>query len=307
MIGYMCAWFRYYYPLEFITAFLNNPQNSDDLSNGIALAKQKGITINNPKFRHSKDVYYFDKESNSIYKGIASIKYMNSELSKQLYDVGKTFKGSFIDLLKMGLPIDDRQWNILIDIDYFIEFGNSNQISNIYKLFNLLKKGKSKQINKNKEIFDDCIKNIIKRYSRETECMYIILDINELLSECCEYILSQDVERTLEQKIKRQIEIMGDTNIATNRSEDRFRLVVIDITNLKSKKTGEIWARKLKTISLGSGKESELTVYEKVFSSNKINKFDVIYINQANINKKVYGNFTNWYLTGYKIERKEDI
>ena len=52
MIGYMCAYLRYYYPREFITAYLNNANNEDDIMLGTELAKQLGITIHSIKFRH---------------------------------------------------------------------------------------------------------------------------------------------------------------------------------------------------------------------------------------------------------------
>ena len=72
MIGYMCAYLRYYYPREFITAYLNNANNEDDIMLGTELAKQLGITIHSIKFRHSTAKYSCDKDG--IYKGIASVK-----------------------------------------------------------------------------------------------------------------------------------------------------------------------------------------------------------------------------------------
>jgi len=43
MIGYLCGYYRYYNPLEFITAYLNNAKNEDYIRNGTELAKLKGI------------------------------------------------------------------------------------------------------------------------------------------------------------------------------------------------------------------------------------------------------------------------
>ena len=78
MIGYVCAYLRYYYPIEFCTALLNNANNDDDLINGTALIKQLGIKLKNPVFRHARSEYFFDKENNIIYKGLASIKHIIS-------------------------------------------------------------------------------------------------------------------------------------------------------------------------------------------------------------------------------------
>lgn len=45
MIGYMCAFCRYYYPEEFIAAYLNCANNTDDILMGTELAKIKNIEI----------------------------------------------------------------------------------------------------------------------------------------------------------------------------------------------------------------------------------------------------------------------
>ena len=90
MIGYMCAYLRYYYPVEFISAYLNNANNDADIVNGTALAKQLGISIHNPQFRHSKDVYIPDSKNRAIYKGIASIKYLNAEVAQKMYEMRDT-------------------------------------------------------------------------------------------------------------------------------------------------------------------------------------------------------------------------
>ena len=77
MIGYLCAYLRYYYPYEFITAYLNNADNEDDIKNGNELATLYGIKIIPPKFGISKDEYVFNKEKKVIAKGLSSVKYMN--------------------------------------------------------------------------------------------------------------------------------------------------------------------------------------------------------------------------------------
>ena len=59
MIGYLCAYLRYYYPLEFIAAYINNANNEDDIVNGTILAKDKNISIyfdcNNQVYNIYKD------------------------------------------------------------------------------------------------------------------------------------------------------------------------------------------------------------------------------------------------------------
>ena len=85
MIGYLCAYLRYYYPAEFITALLNNAKTDDDVKGGSELAHLYHISIAPPKFGISKDKYQYDKETNVIAKGIASVKFMSAAIGNELY------------------------------------------------------------------------------------------------------------------------------------------------------------------------------------------------------------------------------
>lgn len=58
LLGYLCAYFRYYNPIEFITSFLNNAANDDDIQSGTALARQRGIKIIQP----TAEVWDFQKQ-----------------------------------------------------------------------------------------------------------------------------------------------------------------------------------------------------------------------------------------------------
>ena len=134
MIGYLCGYLRYYYPVEFIASYLNNANNEDDIANGTALAKQKNIKILPIKFRHSKDTYSPDKENNAIYKGIASVKFLNAEVAQQMYEMREQEFPTFIDFLKVN-PCNSRQTEILIKLDFFSEFGKSQKLLDEYEIY----------------------------------------------------------------------------------------------------------------------------------------------------------------------------
>ena len=83
-IGYICGYLRYYYPLEFMTVVLNVCKDDAEKTNkAIDYVKKHDMVIKPPKFRYSRAEYFMDKETNSIYKGMASIKYMNAQVSEQ--------------------------------------------------------------------------------------------------------------------------------------------------------------------------------------------------------------------------------
>lgn len=157
MIGYVCGYLRYYYPTEFITAYLNNANNDDDIQAGTALAKQYGIQILPIKFGHSRADYACDAANKRIYKGVASIKNLNNTVSEELYTLSQSrVYDNFIDLLidiTEKTSCNSRQLDILIKLDYFSDFGEINELLWKTDIFNRLydkKKGFKKSIKQSK-------------------------------------------------------------------------------------------------------------------------------------------------------------
>lgn len=138
ILTYYCAYYRHYYPIEFATAVLNTADTEEKIVNGINLAKQCNIKIKSIKFRHSREYYYMDKTDNSIYKGIASIKYCNAQMGKELYDIKDMQFDSFVDLLVYlteNLNINSRQLETLIYLGFFSEFGGNKKLLSIFMVF----------------------------------------------------------------------------------------------------------------------------------------------------------------------------
>lgn len=136
MIGYTCAMLRYYYPEEFIAAYLNNANNEDDIRNGTELARIKGISINPVKFRYSGAQYTVDKKNHALYKGCSSIKFLNSEVSDKLYAMKDVEFNSFLDLLDV-FPGNSRMLSILIKLNYFSEFGQTLKLLKLCDLHDM--------------------------------------------------------------------------------------------------------------------------------------------------------------------------
>ena len=136
MIGYLCAYMRYYYPEEFIAAYLNNANNEDDIRNGTELARIKGISINPIKFRHSGAKYTVDKKNHALYKGCESVKFLNADISDRLYAMKDERFDSFLDLLN-SFPGNSKQRTILIKLGYFEEFGQTLKLLKLCDLYDL--------------------------------------------------------------------------------------------------------------------------------------------------------------------------
>lgn len=257
MNGYMCARLRYYYPLEFVTAYLNNAENEDDLNNGIEIAKIKKIKINNPKFRYSKADYMCDKKTNSIYKGVKSIKFLNKQCADELYKLRNNTYNSFTDLLydiQDKVSINSKQIKILILLDFFEEFGQSNKLLKTYNLFSEVWNKKQLKKDKLKELDLDI--NIVKCYSeKETDKIFKEINIYSLIKSIESNLENKQVG--IKQKLRAELEFLGylQTTIPELKSDLYYVLEVEEYKNKKSItyyphlyniKTGETTKFKLK-------------------------------------------------------------
>lgn len=217
MVGYLCAYMRYYYPLEFITAYLNCAgSNLKDIESGTELAKQFGIEIRLPKFRHSKGSYWFDKKENCLYKGIGSIKDLNVECGEYLYSLKDKHYKSIIALMS-DLPkkiVSSKKLDILIKIGFFDEFGTINNLLEQIKIYNQY--NSKKQIIKNK-LTDEEIKLISTCCEKETDKMFKGIDNVKLMNAIYK---SKKIPKTTDlTKAHYQLKLIGGTNVIIPDSE----------------------------------------------------------------------------------------
>lgn len=286
LLGYLCAYYRYYNPIEFITSFLNNAANDDDIQNGTALAKQRGIKIIQPKYGYSKADYFFDKEANIISKGVSSVKYMSRAAVDELYELSKTRKYDFfIDLLKdisEHTSLDSRQLDILIKIDFFAQFGNQRELFKIVEMFELFKKGSAKKIRKD-AIDGTWLEKIVcksangKTKSGDDAKSYTITDMDEILHDIEFYIKGSHVnDLSVFMKAKNFIDIMGYAGYTSGKEEDRNKLLITGVFPVRRKKDNEVFGYSVLTQSIGSGIESRMTVFKRRFDQDPIKKGDII-------------------------------
>lgn len=145
-LGYICGYLRYYYPKAFLTAALNIFVDKEEKTLNITQYAQKvGIDIVSPKFRHSTGQYMMDEDKDVIYKGIGSIKYLNTAVADELYTLRNNEYATFIDALPdiTATSIDARQLTILIKIGFFEEFGEPNALLKQYELYQTIMKRKT--------------------------------------------------------------------------------------------------------------------------------------------------------------------
>ena len=304
LLGYLCAYFRYYYPIQFITSFLNNAANEDDIRNGTAYANRVGIKVTMPKWGLSMGEYFYDIEKNIIAKGLTSIKYMGANIAEELYKIAhlKNYK-YFVDVLTeldALSSINTRQLDILIKIDFFSEFGNQRELLRITEMFyETFKRGQAKKINKDK-VDGTHLEPIIKKYavgvtkSGGVAKSYTLLDVRSIMQEvetAIKDIHMEDLSDIL--KVRNFADVMGYVGYISGKEEDRRKLYVLDTYPLVRKKDNKQFGYSIVTKSIGSGKESRFTIVNKLYDEDPIKKNDIIYITAFERNGQYFR------LTGY--------
>ena len=247
MIGYVCAYLRYYYPCEFITAYLNNANNEDDINMGTELARTLNIKVEGIRFRHSVSDYSCDPKKKIIYKGLTSIKFMNDKVANELYNLrDKTF-GNFLELLAdiMNTSCNSRQLQILIELGFFEEFGHPNMLLKQCELFNKFY-GK-KQIKKD-TLGEYPLWVFEKHAIKETEKQFRFENTLPMLIELCETI--DYPKTTTKNRIQSELLHLGYIQTTIENVPDVYYYVVgingnwLSLYQLKTGESTKIKSRK---------------------------------------------------------------
>lgn len=287
-IGYICGYLRYYYPLEFLTAALNIfGDNMDKTADIINYATKIGIHVTLPKWGLSRGEYFYDKNKRIIAKGLTSIKYMSAGLADELYALSKNKYVYFVDLLHdldTKTSINSRQLDILIKLDFFSDFGNQRELLRITELFSgMFKKGQAKQVRKS-DVDGTPLEKAVRRYavgvtkSGGEAKSYTLLDVTSILREA-EYVVKTAGMSDLSDliKVRNFYDVMGYIGYVSGNDADRRKLYILDVKPLLRKRDNKQFGYSFFTKSIGSGKESRFTVFNRVFDKNPVKEGDIIY------------------------------
>lgn len=236
MIGYTCAYFRYYYPEEFTAAYLNCASNDDDIRNGTELAKIKNITIHNIKFGKSEAEYSVDKKNHALYKGLESIKFLNTQIGAELKDLSKNRYNNFVDLLKdikEKTSVNSRQLTILIGLGFFSDFGKNKYLMDINDIYD--KFATIKQVNKDKMEELGLSEYLMKKYAaKETAKIFKEIDNAGLISELCKRVENKSL--SVVDQVKFEHEYLNYV-IYTNPKVHESYYIVTDFVTYKNPAT----------------------------------------------------------------------
>jgi len=284
MVGYVCAMLRYYYPAEFLTSFLNCAQNDDDILMGQDLAQIKGIKILPIRFGKSQDMYRLDSDTNNVYKGISSIKYMSSAVAKELYELAKTHPKTFTDILfrtHNETSCDMRQLEILIKLGFFPrEYGTMKRQVKLFELWRDKKLWQRKQINKD-EAEELGLYPLITEYASETEKLYKDIDMYEFLKAYEGSLSNEDF--SIKEKLDFQKDLLGYIQYV----DDSMPKGYVYVTDLDTR-----YSPRAQVYGLKTGKSMTVKIYKakrgrgapgvsKYFKDEPFNKGDILKVKRV--------------------------
>ena len=264
------AYLKSHYPLEYYTIAFN--YYKDDIERTSKLTEELKyfkIKIETPKFGYAKGEYFFNKETNSIYKGVGCIKNLNSKVGDELYELGhgrinlyKDFADVLEDL-KTKTTINSRQLDILIRIGYFEQYGKTQKLLKIVQLFDEIYK--KKQFNKAKLPFG-IGEDLFAQYSA-TETKTLFKDVNKmgLIRHIADMIPNRDIP--LQTRLNTEIEMMGYVQYKNPNLDKKYVL----ITDVNTKYTPVV-----NTYSLGSGVSAKCKIPKKIWEDLEVGS--IIYI-----------------------------
>lgn len=228
------AYLKAHYPLEYYTVALSN--YSDDEVRTKKLIDELpyfNISINPIKFGKSGSDYTMDKATNSIYRGIASVKYCNSQIADELLELSKNKYDTFIDLLydiDEKTSVNSRQLEILTKLNFFSDFGKNKRLLGVVDIYD--KFSKSKIISKKKMEELGVSEFLMKKYAgKETKSQYRELDNAGLMKELCSRLDDNSMDIT--EQVKAEKEFLG-TVTYTNESMKDYYWIVVDFDDSRN-------------------------------------------------------------------------
>lgn len=275
------AYLKSHYPLEYYTVALN--YYGDDSERTLKLTNELSyfdIQLKPIQFRYSKGNYALSKEDNSIYKGIQSIKNMNSKVADEIYELRNNKYNSFTELLfdiKNKTTINQKQLRILIELDFFAEFGDINLLLAQMDFFN---KFSSRSQFKKDELatLGISLETIRPFATKETEKMFTGVDFPAFAR-----IVSKEITappRKLSDRIQSQLDYLGYITIVDDRYSGMAAVISLD----------NKYSPKVKMYSLKNGTVIDCKIDKRTFNRNPINIGDIVTITGTKKKPKVRKN-----------------
>jgi DNA polymerase III alpha subunit len=247
------AYFKAHYTSKFYEVSINHyllKSDKDKMNALITEASQYyGYKLGNFKFGQDNRLVHIDDNNKIIYSSLSGIKGMQNIVPQILFDLGKEkYKNLFYLFQKLlSTNINKKSLNILINLNYFSDYGDINYINqqlSIYKeVKNIIDKlYQAKQINKKdisnygleeKEISKYCNKETDKQF-REINNEELKKYLNKNYNKIINYMTNKYPYKPCELMdiMKYQVYYLGQTNIIDSSCDSDIYIVQsLDVNN----------------------------------------------------------------------------
>jgi DNA polymerase-3 subunit alpha len=245
----------------------------DRTSKLIAELPYFNIKLQPIKFGKSGADYTMDKENNSIYKGIASVKFCNSQIADELLELSHNHYDTFIDLLKdikEKTSLNTRQLAILTGLNFFDDWGKNQYLLNIIDIYD--KFSSAKIIAKNKMESLGISDYLMAKYAgKETKSQYRELDNQGLIKELCNNVVNESMN--IVDQIKFDMEYLEYTDYTNPQMADYY-YIVIDFTTYSDATRPTLLLR-----NINNGEEIKTRIKQsKIFKAQPFGQFSILKI-----------------------------
>lgn len=277
------AYLKANYPLEYYSVILEHYiNNTKKTSKIIKELDYFNIKIQNIEFRKSIDKYTFDKNLNTIYKGIESIKFCNSKIALELYELRNNKYKNFIELLKdikEKTSVDSRQLEILTTLNFFREFGKNRRLLEQIKIFEQFKFGNTKQIKKSELKKYNLTEELVRKYSdKETDKLFKELDIESIINELCKNI--ENMPLSIKEQLIKELECLDYLVTKIEQAKDCYFVKSFTVYS-------NVFKPYLILYNISNGEEIKTKITkERLFENNPFKLFNIIKVNKWREQKK---------------------
>lgn len=282
-LGYVVGYLRCYYKLETVTTALNiYAEDKDKCLEILAYAKKHGITLQPVKFGKSGAEYTMDKKTNSIYKGVSSVKFCNTQIANELMELSKNKYTNFVDLLgdiKDKTSMNSRQLNILTGLNFFSDFGMNQYLLNVIDVYD--KFSSVKVIAKKKMEELGLSEYLMEKYSeKETAAQYRGIDNDGLIKEFCNRLENKSM--SIVDQVKFDLEHLEYTDYVNHKMANDYYIVVSFIT-YKDPCRPNVVLRKI-----CNGEEIKTRIKQsKIFKESPFGLYSILKVDEfAHVHKK---------------------
>ena len=274
--GAEIAYLKAYFPYETYEVCLNRFDEKKNKDKVTLLKEEMKIAfdIAEGKLKYGLDNrrFTFDKEKKCINPSLTSIKNMGKNVADELYSMSQTNHfNNFYEILEEmtnNSSINKSMILLLIKLDYFKEFGESQKLLDFVYCFNILYGKKApKKLTISEKIKDTNIVDTIKLNSIPTEATYTKFDSNKCLQEILESIPNKSIN--LQETIINHKEILGYTDYKDNKLDKRY-VLVFDI-NTKYSPT-------MNTYCLNNGTTIKCKISKRIWNQQPLQENQIIYI-----------------------------